>query len=70
MNEGAIVGRKIAIGINLEDTRGTAKDPSYFYPQLDFSFKDTIETKNNESAYGSIVKNNSIDVMSVKGGGR
>ena len=69
MNEGAIVGRKIAIGINLEDTRGTAKDPSYFYPQLDFSFKDTIETKNNESAYGSIVKNNSIDVMSVKGEG-
>ena len=36
MNEGAIVGRKIAIGINLDDTRGTAKDPSYFYPQLDF----------------------------------
>ncbi len=67
--ENAIVGRKIAVGIGLETTRGTAKSPDYFYPHLDFSFKDNIETKNNESAYNTIVKHNSIDVMNISGEG-
>lgn len=62
-----VTGRKTAVGLALEDTRGTAKMPTYFYPQLDFSFKDTPETKTNESAYNNITKNNAVDVMSVKG---
>ena len=64
-----VTGRKTAVGLALEDTRGTAKMPTYFYPQLDFSFKDTPETKTNESAYNNITKNNAVDVMSVKGEG-
>ena len=64
-----VTGRKTAVGLALEDSRGTAKTPVYFYPQLDFSFKDMPETKMNESAYYNIAKNNGVDVMSVKGEG-
>lgn len=69
MAQKVVTGRKTAIGLALEDARGTAKSPAYFYPQLDFSFKDTPETKANESAYSNITKNNGVDVMSVKGEG-
>ena len=64
-----VTGRKTAVGLALETQRGTAVAPAYFYPQLDFSFKDTPEVKTNESAYNNIVKNNGVDVMSVKGEG-
>ncbi len=64
-----VTGRKTAIGIGLEDTRGTAVVPGYFYPQLDFSFKDVPETKPNESAFNNITKNNDVKIMSVKGEG-
>ena len=40
----------------------------YFYPQLDFSFKDTPETKTNELPTTSL-KITALNVMSVKGGG-
>lgn len=51
-----VTGRKTAVGLALEAQRGTAVAPAYFYPQLDFSFKDTPETKTNESAYNNIAK--------------
>lgn len=69
MTTKVVTGRKTAVGLALEDTRGTAKMPGFFYPQLDFSFKDTPETKTNESAFNKITKNNDIAVMSVKGEG-
>ena len=64
-----VTGRKTAIGIALENTRGVAKNPTYTYPQLDFSFKDSPEVKTNESAFGNITKNNAVNVMNVKGEG-
>ena len=55
-----VTGRKTAVGLALEDTRGTAKMPTYFYPQLDFSFKDTPETKTNMGKRAVVLAGNGV----------
>lgn len=64
-----VIGRKTAVGIGLETTKGTAVEPAYFFPHLEGAFKDVSEIKTNESAYGNISKYNSVDVMSLAGEG-
>lgn len=69
MNEKVVIGRKTAVGVAIEDTRGVAKAPAYFFPFLEGNFKDTPEFKTNESAYNVITKDNDVEIMSIKGEG-
>lgn len=62
-------GRKVAVGIALEDTRGELKAPVAFWPHMDLSFKDSTTPLYNESAYGTIVKNNDKTNTLVEGDG-
>ena len=64
-------GRKVAVGIGLEDpnTKGTAVAPTYGAPHLDISFKDSPTSKMNESALGTIIKNNGKTDVLVEGDG-
>ncbi len=62
-------GRKVAVGIGLEETKGTPVAPTYFAPHLDISFKDVTTNKMNESALGTIIKNNSRTNTLIEGDG-
>lgn len=64
-------GRKVAVGIGLEGTgaKGTPVAPTYWYPHLDISIKDADTALHNESALGTIIKNNSKDTVLVEGDG-
>lgn len=62
-------GRKVAVGIGLEDTKGTPVAPTYFAPHLDISFKDVTTNKMNESALGTIIKNNGRTNTLIEGDG-
>ena len=62
-------GRRVAVGIALEDTRGELKEPEAFWPHMDLSFKDTTTPLYNESAYGTIVKNNDKTNTLIEGDG-
>lgn len=62
-------GRKVAVGIGLEATNGTAVAPTYWAPHLDISFKDVTTGKMNESALGTIIKNNGKTNVLVEGDG-
>jgi len=64
-------GRKVAVGIGLEDpnAKGAAVAPTYGAPHLDISFKDSPTSKMNESALGTIIKNNGKTDVLVEGDG-
>jgi hypothetical protein len=64
-------GRKVAVGIGLEDPndKGKAVAPTYGAPHLDISFKDSPTSKMNESALGTIIKNNGKTDVLVEGDG-
>lgn len=62
-------GRKVSVGIGLETVRGTAVAPDYWYPQLDVNIKDTPSAIYNESAHGSIIKNNDKTNTLIEGDG-
>ncbi len=63
-------GRKVNVGIGLETSaRGTAAAKAYWYPFLDANFQDKDTPLYNESAYGSIVKNNSKISTLISGEG-
>lgn len=62
-------GRKVAVGIGLEATKGTPVAPEYWYPHLDLSIKDADTALYNESALGTIIKNNDKVTTLVAGDG-
>lgn len=62
-------GRRVSVGIGLETTSGTPVAPEYWYPHLDLSFKDVDTPLYNESAHGTIIKNNEKNTVLVEGDG-
>jgi hypothetical protein len=62
-------GRRVAVGIGIEDEAGTPQTPDYWYPHLDVSLKDTPSPLYNESAHGTIVKNNEKINTLIEGDG-
>lgn len=62
-------GRRVSVGIGLEAASGTPVAPEYWYPHLDFSFKDVDTPLHNESAHGTIIKNNEKNTVLVEGDG-
>lgn len=49
-----IIGRLTSVGIAKEGTRGTAVAPVYFVPVRSLDFEDRVDTKDNESGFGTI----------------
>lgn len=62
-------GRRVSVGIGLETVRGTEVAPTYWYPHLDVNIKDTPTALYNESAHGSIIKNNDKTNTLIEGDG-
>lgn len=62
-------GRKVSVGIGLETVRGTSVAPTYWYPHLDVNIKDTPSAIYNESAHGTIIKNNAKTNTLIEGDG-
>ncbi len=56
-------GRKIAVGIGRETTRGTAVAPSYWAKHLELDFIQKVEKAYNESSLNVLDKYNAADVM-------
>lgn len=56
-------GRKVAVGIGRETTRGTAVAPSYWPKHLELDFNQKSEKAWNESGVGVLDKYNSSDVV-------
>jgi hypothetical protein len=58
------IGRKVAVGLAKEATRGTAVTPAFWVRHLGANFMDQVEKMNNESAMGVVAKIN--DSATVK----
>lgn len=57
------IGRKFNIGLGKESTRGTAVAASYWYPKMDFSVEDMVDTVIDTSSIGVIEDSNSSDIV-------
>ncbi len=56
-------GRKVAVGLGRETTRGTTVAPAYWLPLIENDFKQTVEKSLNDSGLGVLNKHNAADVM-------
>lgn len=63
------IGRKVAVGLGKEATRGTAVAPTYWTPHLSVDFSAKIDILQNESAMGVNEKYNDAHVGKIWGGG-
>lgn len=52
-------GRRGELGIAVEDTRGTAKDPTFWVPHSTMSFQDQVEEAREEQGLGKITDSDS-----------
>lgn len=57
------IGRRFNIGLGKESTRGTAVVASYWYPKMDFSVEDQVDTVIDNSGIGVIEDSNSSDIV-------
>src|SRR3954454_19055398 len=62
-------GRKIAIGIGLEATRGTAVAPAIWTPHDDTDFRQRADSENIESGLGVLDRFSGIEIVKNYGSG-
>lgn len=67
---GAFSGRKVAVGIAKEATRGTAVNPTYWLGWTTTDLADAGKTQLNNSAINVLDQNQSGEVVEVTGGGK
>lgn len=63
------VGRRGALGVQFEASRGTPINPVYWMPQAKMSFFDSIESASEDQGFGNIADQDSFYVTLVKGEG-
>ncbi len=63
-------GRKVAIGLAKEATRGTAVTPSYWLGWMSTDLDDLGKTQLNESAINVLDKNVGAEIVELTGGGK
>lgn len=63
-------GRKVAIGLGKEATRGTAVTPSYWLGWMSTDIDDLAKTQLNESALNVLDKNVGAEIVETTGGGK
>lgn len=63
-------GRKVAIGLAKEATRGTPVTPSYWMGWMSTDIDDLAKTQLNESAVNVLDKNAGAEIVEITGGGK
>ncbi len=63
-------GRKVAVGVGKEVTRGTAVTPSYWLGWMSTDIEDTGKTQMNESAVNVLDKNVGAEIVELSGAGK
>ena len=63
------VGRRGALGVAFEASRGTPVSPVYWIPQAKLSFHDMIESAAEDQGFGNIADQDSFYVTLTKGEG-
>lgn len=63
-------GRKIAVGLGLESTRGTAVAPTFWTKHLEVDFQQKVDKELNESGLGVLDKYNGTDVVKEYAAGK
>ena len=63
------VGRRGALGVAFETSRGTPVSPVYWIPQAKLSFHDMIESAAEDQGFGNIADQDSFYVTLTKGEG-